>query len=32
MGAALRTLGVPTDAPVDNVILPPDGAEIREET
>ena len=31
-GAALRTLGVPTDAPVDNVILPPDGAEVREET
>jgi cell division protein FtsI (penicillin-binding protein 3) len=31
-GAALRTLGVPTDAPVDNVILPPDGAEIGEET
>ena len=32
MGAALRTLGVPTDAPVDNVILPPDGVEIHEET
>lgn len=31
-GLALRTLGVPTDAPVGNVILPPDGAEIREET
>ena len=32
MGAALRLLGVPTDAPVDNVILPPLGSEIREET
>jgi len=32
MGATLRTLGVPTDAPVDNVILPPEGAEIGEET
>ena len=32
MGAALRLLGVPTDAPVDNVILPPPGSEIREET
>jgi cell division protein FtsI (penicillin-binding protein 3) len=32
MGSALRTLGVPTDAPVNNVILPPPGAEIREET
>ena len=32
MGRALRTLGVPTDAPVNNVILPPDGVEIREET
>lgn len=32
MGAALRTLGVPTDAPVNNVILPPEGSEIREET
>ena len=28
MGAALRTLGVPTDAPVNNVILPPEGSEI----
>jgi cell division protein FtsI (penicillin-binding protein 3) len=32
MGAALRLLGVPTDAPVDNVILPPPGSEVREET
>ncbi len=32
MGGALRMLGVPTDAPVDNVILPPPGAEVREET
>jgi cell division protein FtsI (penicillin-binding protein 3) len=31
-GAALRLLGVPADAPVNNVILPPEGAEIREET
>ena len=31
-GGALRTLGVPTDAPVDNVVLPPAGAEIGEET
>jgi cell division protein FtsI (penicillin-binding protein 3) len=32
MGAALRMLGVPPDAQVDNVILPPPGAEVREET
>jgi cell division protein FtsI (penicillin-binding protein 3) len=32
VGAALRTLGVPTDAPVNNVVLPPEGSEIREET
>ena len=32
IGAALRTLGEPTDAPVGNVILPADGGEIREET
>jgi cell division protein FtsI (penicillin-binding protein 3) len=32
MGAALRTLGVPTDAPVNNVILPPEGSAIPEET
>jgi cell division protein FtsI (penicillin-binding protein 3) len=32
MGAALRMLGVPTDAPVNNVILPPDGTDIKEET
>jgi cell division protein FtsI (penicillin-binding protein 3) len=32
MGAALRMLSVPTDAPVNNVIFPPEGAEIREET
>jgi len=31
-GSALRTLGVPTDAPLNNVILPPEGSEIREET
>ena len=31
-GPALRMLGVPTDAPVDNVILPPDGGEVAEET
>lgn len=32
MGSSLRTLGVPTDAPVNNVILPPDGLEVHEET
>ncbi|MCC7040749.1 MAG: penicillin-binding protein 2 [Burkholderiales bacterium] len=32
MGSALRLLGVPTDAPVNNVILPPDGIEVGEET
>jgi len=32
MGAALRMLGVPPDAPVTNVILPADAPEIREET
>ena len=32
MGAALRMLGVPTDAPVDNVVLPPPGTVIDEET
>ena len=32
MGASLRLLGVPTDAPVDNVILPPDNGDVREET
>jgi cell division protein FtsI (penicillin-binding protein 3) len=31
-GSALRMLGVATDAPVDNVILPPDDGDIREET
>ena len=32
MGAALRLLGVPPDAPIDNIVLPPDGADVREET
>lgn len=32
MGAALRMLGIPTDAPVDNVVLPPEGADVLEET
>jgi cell division protein FtsI (penicillin-binding protein 3) len=32
MGAALRLLGVPADAPLDNVVLPPDGSDVREET
>ena len=32
MGAALRTLGTPPDAPGDNVILPPEGSAVREET
>ncbi len=31
-GAALRMLGVPAEAPVDNVILPPEGSRIDEET
>jgi cell division protein FtsI (penicillin-binding protein 3) len=31
-GAALRLLGVPADAPVDNVVLPPPGSDVREET
>jgi cell division protein FtsI (penicillin-binding protein 3) len=31
-GSALRMLGVPTDAPLNNVILPPEGSEIHEET
>jgi cell division protein FtsI (penicillin-binding protein 3) len=31
-GSALRLLGVPTDAPVDNVILPRDAAVVGEET
>jgi cell division protein FtsI (penicillin-binding protein 3) len=32
MGAALHLLGIPADAPGDNVVLPPDGADVREET
>jgi hypothetical protein len=32
MGAALRTLGTPLDAPGNNVILPPVGSALREET
>ena len=32
MGSALRMLGVPTDAPVDNAILPRDAIEVGEET
>jgi cell division protein FtsI (penicillin-binding protein 3) len=32
MGSALRMLGVPTDAPVNNVVVPPDGGDVREET
>jgi cell division protein FtsI (penicillin-binding protein 3) len=31
MSGALRVLAVPPDAPVDNVVLPPPSAEIREE-
>jgi cell division protein FtsI (penicillin-binding protein 3) len=31
-GASLRLLGVPSDAPANNVILPPDDAQVREET
>ena len=30
MGGALRLLAVPTDAPVDNVVLPPPGADVKE--
>ncbi len=32
MGSALRMLGTAPDAPLDNVILPPEGAEVHEET
>jgi len=32
VGASLRLLGVPSDAPANNVILPPDDAQVREET
>jgi cell division protein FtsI (penicillin-binding protein 3) len=32
MGAALRLLSVPADAPIDNVVLPPEGTDVREET
>ena len=32
MGSALRLLGVPADAPLNNPIVPPDDAAIREET
>lgn len=32
MGAALRLLGVPPDAPLDNVLLPAAGNEVHEET
>jgi cell division protein FtsI (penicillin-binding protein 3) len=31
-GAALRMLGVPNDAPVDNVVLPPPGSSVDEDT
>jgi cell division protein FtsI (penicillin-binding protein 3) len=32
MGAALRLLGVPTDAPNNQLLLPPEGGDVREET
>ena len=32
MGTALRLLGVPADAPVNNILLPIDGSEVGEET
>ncbi len=32
MGAALRMLAVPTDAPVNNVVVPPEGTDVKEET
>jgi cell division protein FtsI (penicillin-binding protein 3) len=31
MGGALRMLGIPTDAPFDNVVLPPPGSTVVEE-
>jgi cell division protein FtsI (penicillin-binding protein 3) len=31
-GTALRMLAVPTDAPVNNVVLPPEGSEVGEDT
>ena len=31
-GAALRMLGVPPDAPLGNVILPPEGSQVQEES
>jgi cell division protein FtsI (penicillin-binding protein 3) len=31
-GAALRMLGAPNDAPVDNVVLPPPGSSVDEDT
>ncbi len=32
MGSALRMLSVPTDAPLNNVVLPPDVPDVKEET
>ncbi|HLX30558.1 MAG TPA: penicillin-binding protein 2 [Casimicrobiaceae bacterium] len=32
MGGALRMLNVPTDAPIDNVVLPPPGSVVEEES
>jgi cell division protein FtsI (penicillin-binding protein 3) len=32
MAGALRLLAVPPDAPVNNVVLPPPGGEVEEET
>jgi cell division protein FtsI (penicillin-binding protein 3) len=31
-GPALRMLGVPPDAPLGNVILPPEGSQVQEES
>jgi cell division protein FtsI (penicillin-binding protein 3) len=32
MGASLQMMGVAPDAPVGNIILPPPGTEVREES
>jgi len=31
VAGALRMLGVPHDAPVNNIVLPPPGSEVKEE-
>jgi hypothetical protein len=32
MGASLRLLGVPTDAPTGSIVAPDQGADVQEET